>query len=130
MARKQRPSHSGIRYELQRLRRRKEADRRCGTNARLSFGRPLETRGKTRVSRESKQELEQLIFKAHLLQQVVGDTTTARLAESIEVDFKVLAETRRVVVAQGLGVTEGLQQRIGLMSGKGTGGERSSESAF
>ena len=50
----------------------------------------------------------------YLLEQVVGDTTTAGLAEPVEVDLEVLTETRRVVVTQGLRVTEGFEKRVGL----------------
>ena len=44
-----------------------------------------------------------------LLEQVVGDVGTDLLAVGIEVDLQVLAEARRVIVAQRLRVTEGLE---------------------
>src|SRR3989338_3856617 len=49
-----------------------------------------------------------------LFQQVVADLSAARFAIAVEVDLKVLAKARAVVVAQRLRVTERLEQRVGL----------------
>jgi hypothetical protein len=54
----------------------------------------------------------------YLLEQVVGDTTTAGFAQPVEVDLEVLTKARRVVVTQGLGVTEGFEKRVRLQSRK------------
>ena len=53
-----------------------------------------------------------LVHHTGLLQQVVGDAPADGVASVIKVDFHVLAETTRVVVANGLGVAERLQQRV------------------
>mmetsp|Transcript_5177 Transcript_5177/g.15831 ORF Transcript_5177/g.15831 Transcript_5177/m.15831 type:complete len:671 (-) Transcript_5177:136-2148(-) len=58
-----------------------------------------------------------LIHDAALLQQVVGDLATLRVTATIEEDLHVLAETRRVVVADRFRVTESLQQRVTLQNG-------------
>jgi hypothetical protein len=46
------------------------------------------------------------------LEKVVVDIRTHWLALSIEVDLKVFAKSRRVVVSQGLCVSKRLKQRI------------------
>ena len=48
-----------------------------------------------------------------LLEQVMLNVRADDLGVLVEVELDELSETRRVVVAGGLGVTEGLEQRVG-----------------
>jgi hypothetical protein len=44
----------------------------------------------------------------------VVDLATNGVSQTIELDLEILSETGRVVVSEGLGVTKGLQQWVGL----------------
>ena len=55
-----------------------------------------------------------LVDDTDLFEEVVADVAANRVARVIELDLKVLAESRRVVVAKRLGVAKGLQQRVRL----------------
>ncbi len=59
-----------------------------------------------------------LIHNARLLEQVIADGAAARLPLHVKLYLEVLAEPRRVVIAQRLGVAECLQQRIALQAGR------------
>ncbi len=48
------------------------------------------------------------------LQEVVGDVAPRHPAGAVEVDLDELAEAGGVVVPRGLGISECLQNRIGL----------------
>ena len=48
------------------------------------------------------------------LQQVVRDVAADDAALGVEVDLDELSEPRRVVVTRGLGISESLQNRVGV----------------
>lgn len=55
-----------------------------------------------------------LMDDTRLLQQIVKNVATFRSAGKVKLNVHVLAETRRIVVAIGLGIAESFQHRIGL----------------
>jgi hypothetical protein len=55
-----------------------------------------------------------MLVDVQVWKHTIGNRTTTRVALGIEVDLKVLAETRRIVVPQRLGITKRLEQRIGF----------------
>ena len=50
----------------------------------------------------------------HLFQEIVVDVTTNWVALKVEVDVHVLAEPTGVVIAVCLGITESLEDTVGL----------------
>jgi hypothetical protein len=76
-------------------------------------------RGQTAVAQQLVKDVERpLVAGPHdhaaLLQQVLRDLASHRAADAVELDFHVLAEARGVVVSDGLGVAESLQDGVGL----------------
>lgn len=59
-----------------------------------------------------------------LLQQELESLASGRLVILAEQNLKVLAETRRVIVTHGLGVSESLQHRVGLGNATEQGEEK------
>ena len=51
---------------------------------------------------------------ATLLQQIIVDVSTDRIAFKIEMDVHVLAKSRTVVIAIGFGIAESFKDRIRL----------------
>merc|ERR1712137_1468151 len=53
---------------------------------------------------------------SRFLKKVVGNGTTTRVTDLIELNFEIFSETTGVVVTQSLGITEGFEQRVGLQN--------------
>jgi len=71
-------------------------------------------KGTTNNQQQQKEGNLLLLNDTNLLQEVVANLSTHWVTAEVELDLKVLSEATRVVIAEGLGISKGLQQGVRL----------------